>query len=138
MTDLDGTTKFCWSEEDKGLMKSSFFYGYLILQVIGGSLAERFGTKRVLALALGLTSLITITAPFQLKFNAWLFFALRLVAGLATGVTYPTLPPMITKYDMWSKSTTLHNRSYCLPDGFLSAKDPELSRSSIWVAILEL
>ena len=33
----------------KGLVLSSFFWGYLWLQLLGGWMADRFGGKRVLA-----------------------------------------------------------------------------------------
>jgi ACS family sodium-dependent inorganic phosphate cotransporter len=38
-----------WSMQTQGLVLSSFFVGYLLLQVVGGQLADRFGGKAVLA-----------------------------------------------------------------------------------------
>ena len=41
-----GHTRFCWTESEQGLLKSAFYFGYVLLQVHGGSLSEKFGTKR--------------------------------------------------------------------------------------------
>ncbi len=38
-----------WSLGTQGTVLSSFFVGYLLLQIVGGRLADRFGGKVVLA-----------------------------------------------------------------------------------------
>ena len=43
----------------KGLVLSSFFWGYLWLQLLGGWMADRFGGKRVLAAGVAMWSLAT-------------------------------------------------------------------------------
>lgn len=40
--------EFGWSEGRQGLVLSSFFYGYLSTQIIGGYLAQKFGGRIVL------------------------------------------------------------------------------------------
>ena len=37
-----------WSPQTQGTVLSSFFLGYLLLQIVGGRLADRFGGKIVL------------------------------------------------------------------------------------------
>ena len=37
-----------WSPQTQGLVLSSFFVGYLLLQIVGGRLSDRFGGKVVL------------------------------------------------------------------------------------------
>ena len=48
-----------WSESDKGLVLSSFFMGYLIIQLLGGILANRYGGRNILMAAVILWSLFT-------------------------------------------------------------------------------
>jgi hypothetical protein len=43
--------RYGWSEATKGLVLSSFFWGYVPGQVPGGLAAQRFGGARVLARA---------------------------------------------------------------------------------------
>ena len=40
--------EFKWDQTTKGIVLSSFFYGYLATQVLGGWLADRYGGKVVL------------------------------------------------------------------------------------------
>ncbi len=37
--------QFDWTDSERGLVLSSFFVGYMATQVMGGSLAARFGGK---------------------------------------------------------------------------------------------
>ena len=43
--------QFGWTETTKGVVLSSFFVGYLLLQVVSGTLANRYGGKIVLGIA---------------------------------------------------------------------------------------
>ena len=76
---------------------SAFFYGYIVLQILGGTLAEKIGSKTVLGSTQLLCAIITLTIPVASKVSLWLIFTLRVLQGLAAGVTYPSLPPMITR-----------------------------------------
>lgn len=78
-------------------MKGAFFYGYIVLQVSGGTLAERFGTRRVLGVALATTAILTLLTPLVAVWNIWALFGIRLLMGLAEGVTFPVLPPLAQK-----------------------------------------
>jgi ACS family sodium-dependent inorganic phosphate cotransporter len=55
-------TDFNWSPEQQGRVLSSFFVGYLLTQVAGGWLAERFGGKVVLGVGVVFWSLFTLLA----------------------------------------------------------------------------
>ena len=97
VTDDSGNVIFCWSEDDKGWLLSGYFYGYIVLQVFGGSLAEKFGTKIVLGGTTLLCAILTLLIPIAAKENIWIVFTMRVFQGLAAGVTYPCLPPMIMR-----------------------------------------
>merc|ERR1719295_569590 len=89
VTNEDGGTRFCWSEWQKSWIKGSFFYGYIVMQVFGGSLAEKLGTKVVLGTANTLTALMTLAIPFVAKLDWRALIAIRVLQGLAESVTYP-------------------------------------------------
>ncbi|TDJ35645.1 MAG: MFS transporter, partial [Gammaproteobacteria bacterium] len=55
--------EFGWNLETQGTVLSFFFIGYLLTQVIGGRLADRFGGKVVLAVGVLLWSLFTVLTP---------------------------------------------------------------------------
>ena len=95
--DDSGNVIFCWNEYDKGLLLSAFFYGYMVFQVLGGTLAEKIGTKIVLGGANLFCSLLTLVIPVAAKQNIWFVFGLKVMQGVASGVTYPSLPPLIMR-----------------------------------------
>jgi MFS family permease len=97
ITTDSGDVIFCWSERDKGWLLGGYFYGYIILQIFGGSLAEKFGSKIVLGVSTIICSILTLIIPIASMENIWLVFAIRVCQGLAAGVTFPSLPPMITR-----------------------------------------
>jgi MFS family permease len=69
-----------------GLLGTGNFVGYLLMAIIGGFLAARFGTRVVIALALtlmGITMILTgLAETFQFA------FAMRLLTGLGNGAAY--------------------------------------------------
>ena len=70
----DGQTRFCWSDSQQGLLKSAFFWGYLVLQIHGGTLAEKYGTRKVLGIALLISAILTLLTPVIAKWNIWALF----------------------------------------------------------------
>ena len=97
VTDDSGNIVFCWTEKDKSNLLSAYFYGYIILQIFGGTLAEKFGTKLVLGLSALVCSILSLLLPIGSKESLWISFGMRICQGLVAGVTFPSLPPMIMK-----------------------------------------
>lgn len=94
----DGQTRFCWSDSQQGLLKSAFFWGYLVLQIHGGTLAEKYGTRKVLGIALLISAILTLLTPVIAKWNIWALFVSRILIGIAEAVTFPSLPPLLQKW----------------------------------------
>ena len=75
------------STASTGLMLSAFFWGYILTQVPGGWLANRYGSRVVISVALvmwGVTALLTAAAP-----TLPLLLAARFLMGLSEGVVWP-------------------------------------------------
>lgn len=89
--------EFDWSSQTKGLVLSSFFYGYLITQLPGGWLAAKIGGNRVFAIGIGATSLLTLFTPPLAHTSTALLIAVRVIEGLFEGVTYPCI------HAVWSR-----------------------------------
>src|SRR5438552_8557407 len=74
----------------QGLVLSFFFWGYLVSQLIGGWMADRFGGKRVLAFGVATWSVATLlTPPASASFATLL--AIRAVLGVGEGVNFPAI-----------------------------------------------
>ncbi|XP_031769341.2 vesicular glutamate transporter 1 isoform X1 [Galleria mellonella] len=101
-TKLDNGTvvfipEFDWSTQTKGLILSSFFYGYLFTQLPGGWLAAKIGGNRLFAVGIGATSLLTLLTPPLAYTSTALLITVRVVEGLFEGVTYPCI------HAVWSR-----------------------------------
>jgi sugar phosphate permease len=71
-----------------GFIFSAFAYPYLIFQIIGGYLGDRFGPRRVLAVCSLIWGLATILTGVVNGFVAML--VARLLLGFGEGATFPT------------------------------------------------
>ena len=81
--------EFGWSDTQRGLVLSSFFVGYLVTQVIGGSLAARFGGKIVLGFGVVWWSLFTLLTPLSALTSFPVLIATRILMGIGEGVAFP-------------------------------------------------
>jgi ACS family sodium-dependent inorganic phosphate cotransporter len=94
-----------WSDTTKGLVMSSFFIGYMLFQIPGGWLANRFGGKITLGLALVIWSLMTILTPFAALASLPLLFAARIVMGLGEAATFPAGYNLISRWALPGERT---------------------------------
>ncbi|PNF25430.1 hypothetical protein B7P43_G08787 [Cryptotermes secundus] len=85
------TRDFEWDSKMKGLLLSSFFYGYIITQIPGGWLAARVGGNRVFGIGIAVTAFLTLLTPPLTYVSVYLLLAVRIVEGIFEGVTYPCI-----------------------------------------------
>lgn len=77
---------FDWDEPTQGLILSSFFYGYIVTQVPGGLLADKFGGKHVLGFGMLGSAVFSILTPTAAKTGVgWLIAALVLKGLIEVG-----------------------------------------------------
>ena len=69
-----------------GLLGTGNFLGYLLMAIIGGFLAARFGTRVVIFLALVLMGVTMLLTGLANSFSA--AFSMRLLTGLGNGAAY--------------------------------------------------
>jgi ACS family sodium-dependent inorganic phosphate cotransporter len=76
------TRDFDWDSKMKGLLLSSFFYGYIITQIPGGWLAARIGGNRVFGIGIAVTAFLTLLTPPLTYVSVYLLLAVRIVEGI--------------------------------------------------------
>jgi MFS transporter, ACS family, solute carrier family 17 (sodium-dependent inorganic phosphate cotransporter), other len=87
-----------WTETQKGLVLSSFFIGYLLLMLASSALANRFGGKVVLGVAVVWWSLFTaLTPPAALASLSTLVLA-RIGLGLGEAAVFPACINLIGRW----------------------------------------
>ena len=88
-----------WSDFEQSLAKGSFYFGYIFFQVPGGRFADSFGTKLVLGIATFVSGFLSLLVPFAVSTgNVWCIIAIRTLTGLAQGVVFPSLYPLMLRW----------------------------------------
>jgi ACS family sodium-dependent inorganic phosphate cotransporter len=90
--------QFGWTETVKGLVLSSFFVGYILLQVVSGTLANRYGGKIVLGVAVVWWSLFTVATPPAALFSFSALIAARIGLGLGEAAMFPAAINMVGRW----------------------------------------
>jgi MFS family permease len=77
---------------------TSFYVGYLMLQIVGGRLADRYGGKVVLATGVLLWSLFTIFTPPAAAFGFAALLTVRVLMGMGEAVTFPSIYSLYARW----------------------------------------
>jgi ACS family sodium-dependent inorganic phosphate cotransporter len=85
-----------WSPTQMGLIQSAFFYGYLVAQIPGGWLANKFGGEKVLPFGVFLWSVATVAVPFLAGDMGGLYLS-RAAVGLGEGISPPAAVDVIAR-----------------------------------------
>jgi len=86
-----------YSDAERGLILSSFFWGYLWFQLPGGLLADRFGGKRVLGAGVALWSIATFLTPIATASFGLLLF-MRAALGAGEAVNFPAIHSIAARW----------------------------------------
>lgn len=83
------------SASQLGVLLSAFYYGYVVCMPAMGWLAERYGAKRIMALAVAVWSLATLTTGFAGSFATLL--CLRVLLGIGESAAFPCATKVIAQ-----------------------------------------
>ena len=103
---------FEWDEFQRGLVLSAFGYGYILTQIIGGRLAERFGPKLIYGLGLFVTGILSLLSPMVAHMGVSAFIALRVLQGIFEGVSFPSLHALTARWVPVGQRNSFIARSY--------------------------
>ena len=73
-----------WEKYIQGHILGSFFYGYLVSQIPGGLLAERYGAKWVIAGSMSLSTMATLLTPVASHVSYIMLIVLRVMCGIGS------------------------------------------------------
>lgn len=93
-------------KQHKQLMLSSFFWGYICLQVLAGQLGKKFGAKYPLLFVMIISSVITIFIPLLGDQFGWKgVIACRILQGLTQGFLIPSCHTVLSCWAPLSERT---------------------------------
>ena len=89
--------EYGYDDSGTGLVLSSFFIGYMVLQIPAGTLGAWYGGRRIFTLGILVPSLLTALTPLLAGSLPGLV-ALRIAIGLTEGVSYPSLHALMGRW----------------------------------------
>ena len=90
--------QFGWNETTKGLVLSSFFVGYILLQAASGSLASRYGGRVLLGIAVVWWSAWTMLTPAAAYVSVTVLMLARVALGLGEAAVFPACINMVGRW----------------------------------------
>jgi MFS transporter, ACS family, solute carrier family 17 (sodium-dependent inorganic phosphate cotransporter), other len=87
-----------YSPATQGVVLSAFFWGYIVSQLAGGWMADRFGGKAVLGFGVACWSLATFVTPLAASFSLPLLLAARVALGVGEGVNFPAIHSLAARW----------------------------------------
>ncbi|KAK0050422.1 sialin [Biomphalaria pfeifferi] len=103
----DDTGEFEWDKELQGLLLGSFFWGYLVLQIPGGILSERYGPRRVVMYTMMPAAVLGLLSPISARASPWLFLVVRVLIGVGESALYPAAQALFARWSPPSERTRL-------------------------------
>ncbi|XP_047156369.1 ascorbate transporter, chloroplastic-like isoform X2 [Vigna umbellata] len=95
---LPMSQEFKWNSATVGLIQSSFFWGYLLTQILGGIWADKLGGKLVLGFGVVWWSMATILTPIAARIGLPCLLIMRAFMGIGEGVAMPAMNNMLSKW----------------------------------------
>ncbi|XP_071526780.1 sialin-like isoform X2 [Panulirus ornatus] len=87
-----------WDELTQGIMLSSYYYGYILTQIIGGHLADLYGTRLMFGGCILSSGICTLLLPVAARTHNVAFITLRAIIGFCSGVSWPSMHSMLTRW----------------------------------------
>lgn len=88
-TNREDDKKYDWDQSTQGLVLGSFFYSYFVFQVPSGMMAERFGGKHVMLLALIGSAFGSLITPFIADLHFSVLCVVRAFVGFCQSGFFP-------------------------------------------------
>ena len=90
------TEDFGFNETTAGLIVSAFALPYALLQVFGGTIAEKFGPRKALFVITVVWGVATLWTGFSVGF--WTLFAARALLGLSEAAAFPAATQAMSRW----------------------------------------
>ncbi|MBN3300539.1 VGLU1 protein, partial [Amia calva] len=105
--------QFSWDPETVGMIHGSFFWGYIVTQIPGGFIAQKFAANRVFGFAIVATSTLNMLIPSAARVHYSCVILVRILQGLVEGVTYPACHGIWSKWAPPLERSRLATTAFC-------------------------
>ncbi|XP_052747644.1 putative inorganic phosphate cotransporter [Galleria mellonella] len=91
--------KLKWNKRIQDTVLTSFFWGYMLLQIPAGQIAHRFGSTYLLCSALSINCVVSLCFPLAVFYGGWkLAIACRILQGLSQSFIVPSIHTTLGKW----------------------------------------
>ncbi|XP_075166589.1 putative inorganic phosphate cotransporter [Haematobia irritans] len=105
--------EYDWNEKEVSYVLSSFYWGYVLTQFLGGALCKRFGAKTIIGWSTFSTALLSAITPWSISWGGWQAFCIiRAVQGLFQGTIFPCIHTHLAKWSPLEERTRLGALSF--------------------------
>ncbi|KAL1518097.1 hypothetical protein ABEB36_001772 [Hypothenemus hampei] len=91
-------TKYKWDSKLQGIILGAYFWGFVISNIPGAVIAERYGSRKSVAISFALSAVLTLLSPFWASVHPYLLIGSRMLIGLLGGICYPAVHCLISKW----------------------------------------
>lgn len=77
MKAADNSNRFQWSQRLQGIILSSFYWGYILTEIPGGILVQKYGGKLILLITTFLSAVVVALTPFAVAYGKRCIFFRR-------------------------------------------------------------
>jgi MFS transporter, ACS family, solute carrier family 17 (sodium-dependent inorganic phosphate cotransporter), other len=105
--------EYHWTDSEKGVILSSFFWGYTLGQVPAVLIAQSVGPKDIFGLGILVPSILTLFIPLAASYSITLVLCLRFGMGLFNSVAFPCTYCFFSTWVPASAKTTMIPTVYC-------------------------
>ncbi|KAI5639148.1 major facilitator superfamily domain-containing protein [Phthorimaea operculella] len=99
MTDSRTEGYFNWDHNTRSVILSSYFWGYVTLQLPGGALAHHFGGKNLMLISVSVNALISLVLPYAAGLGGWqLTCVCRVLQGVTQAFVYPSMHHLVSQW----------------------------------------
>uniref|UniRef100_A0A8C1Q4T3 Vesicular glutamate transporter 1 n=1 Tax=Cyprinus carpio TaxID=7962 RepID=A0A8C1Q4T3_CYPCA len=105
--------QFTWDPETVGMIHGSFFWGYIVTQIPGGFICQKFAANRVFGFAVVATSVLNMMIPTAARIHFGCVIFVRILQGLVEGVSYPACHGIWAKWAPPLERSRLATTAFC-------------------------
>uniref|UniRef100_A0AAY4CEC2 Vesicular glutamate transporter 1 n=1 Tax=Denticeps clupeoides TaxID=299321 RepID=A0AAY4CEC2_9TELE len=105
--------QFTWDPETVGMIHGSFFWGYIVTQIPGGFICQKFAANRVFGFAIVATSTLNMLIPSAARVSYGCVMLVRICQGLVEGVSYPACHGIWAKWAPPLERSRLATTAFC-------------------------
>ncbi|XP_014230094.1 putative inorganic phosphate cotransporter isoform X1 [Trichogramma pretiosum] len=90
--------QYPWNEYQQSMALGAYYWLHWLLQLPGGLLARRYGTKMIFGLGNVLVAVLGFALPYATHYSLGALVAVRALQGLISGVVWPSMHDMTAKW----------------------------------------